>query len=184
MERPARGSLLAMGMLLAACGTAKSGMGQQCPNWKEAMRKAERIAGCDAHHRGDPNNRCQAALKRCKGGCDICQFLGSGNRLEADSYVADQDEWAPITRVPIESRHLNGYDGIRAKAEAGAASRLYKFNWQLCNDAGFVDVLAPTIAHEAMHACVLVSFPGILDAKLVPPPGCSAEELENACVGK
>lgn len=48
----------------------------------------------------------------------------------------------------------------------------------------FVDVLAQTIVHEATHECIAVSPPGILDLKFAPPLGCSAAELEHACVGK
>lgn len=180
----ARWAWLLLGLPLTACETASSAVGQRCPNWREAMRRAEAIAGCDAHHRGDPNNRCQAALKRCRGGCDICQFLGRGNRLEADAYVADEDEWAPITRVPPDATRPNGYDGLRAKVDGAWFGRQFKFNWHLCNAPAFADVLAPTIAHEAMHECISVNPPGILDRGFFPPPGCAAEDLENVCSGK
>lgn len=184
----ARWSLLVLGLPLIACeATTKGSLIDQCPNWNEAMRRAERLAGCDAHHRGDPNNRCQAALKQCMGGCDICQFLGSGNRFESDAFIAEKDEpqWGLVTRVPIDREHLNGYGGgKRGAVEVGLFSRRFKFNWHLCNDSSFVDVLASTIDHEATHACIEVNPPGILDKGFFPPPDCSAEELENICVGK
>ena len=98
--------------------------------------------------------------------------------------VAGEEEWAPITRVPIDSAHLNGYDGIRAKQVVGLFSREYKFNWYLCADKNLGDVLASTIVHEAMHACASVSVPGIFDYRFPHPPGCSAEELENVCASR
>lgn len=184
MKSAARWAWLLLGLLLTACGTTSSAVAARCPNWKEAMHRAEAIAGCDAHHRGDPNNRCQAALKRCKGGCDICQFLGDRNQLELNSYVADEDEWPAVRRVSMNRRYINGYEGTRAKSEPGVVSRQYKFNWHLCHEPAFVDVLASTIDHESMHGCAAVNFPGIFDKGLSPPQGCSAEELENTCVGK
>lgn len=78
----------------------------------------------------------------------------------------------------------NGYDGMRATEEVGAFRRQYKFNWYLCNEFDQIDVLAETIAHEAMHQCVEVTPPGILDKKFSPPIECSAQALENICVGK
>jgi hypothetical protein len=99
--------------------------------------------------------------------------------------VADQEEWAPIKRVPISRDALNGYDGRRCEVEPGVFARNYKFNWYLCNDRNFMDVLASTIVHEAMHECASVQWPGILDDRSPAHPGaCSAETLENLCVGK
>jgi hypothetical protein len=175
-----RWGLLLIGLLLAGCGTARSGLAD-CPNWRAAVRGAQVIAGCDARLHGAPESKCQAALRRCQGGCDICRFLG-GDGL--DAYVADEDEWAPIERVAMSKDSPNGYDGIRAKQDPGLFRRRYKFNWHLCHQVSFVDVLARTIAHEAMHECVAVNPPGIFDKRFSPPPGCSAEELENICVGR
>lgn len=144
---------------------------------------ARRIASCDEHHRARPESRCVAAIKKCPGGCDICQFLGGRDELKMT--VAGEDEWAPIRRVPASRNTLNGYDGRRCEPEPGLFSRTYKFNWHLCNDKDFVDVLASTIVHEAMHECVSLQWPGILDDRVPTPPGaCSAEELENICAGR
>jgi hypothetical protein len=180
--RWARWGLLLLGFLLAACGTARSGVAG-CPYWADALRRAQEIAACDASHRGDPKSRCQAAIRRCKGGCDICQFLKPGG---LGAYVADKDEenWGPIERVPMSDTNPNGYKGLRAWQDPGLLSREYKFNWYLCNMAGWSGVLGETIVHEAMHECIAVSPPGILDDRLFPPSGCSAEDLENICVGK
>jgi hypothetical protein len=172
---------LLLGFLLTGCGSMRSSVAG-CPNWEAALRRAERIADCDADHRGNPDSKCQRALKRCKGGCDICQFLGTSDGLTA--YVADKGKWAPIKRVPMSSQALNGYDGTRAQQHGGLFRRSYELNWYLCNKDDFVDVLGETIVHEAMHECIAMSPPGILDWTYKPPPGCSAEELENACVGK
>lgn len=176
-----RRSLILLGVLLAACETTRSGLAD-CPNWFAAERKAGIIAACDASHHGDPKSRCQMALKRCRGGCDICQFLGTAKRL--DAYVADKAEWGPIRRVAMSDRAPNGYDGMRATEEVGAFRRQYKFNWYLCNEFDQIDVLAETITHEAMHQCFEVTPPGILDKKFAPPIECSAQALENICVGK
>jgi len=98
--------------------------------------------------------------------------------------VADEDQWAPVTRVPISSAAPNGYEGIRAAEEITLFSRMYRFNWYLCNEGGFQDVLASTIIHESMHACGSVGPQKILDRRFELRPGCSAEELENVCAGK
>jgi len=142
---------------------------------------AREIAACDGHNRAKPDSQCVAAIKRCPGGCDICQFLGGPDELRIE--VAGPDEWAPVTRVPIDENNLNGYKGDRAK-HTGIINRMYKFNWYLCHEQGWDDVLASTIVHESMHSCASVNMPGIADYKLHPPPGCSAEELENVCAGK
>lgn len=172
---------LLLALILTACGSARNSLAQ-CPNWGAGQRRAEIIAACGAGDRGDPKSRCQRALKRCRGGCDICQFLGSSNGL--DAYVADKDEWGPIKRVPTSKDEPNGYKGTRAMQDGGWFRRQYKFNWYLCNQEDFIDVLGATIAHEAMHECISVNPPGILDNRFAPPPGCSAEDLENICVGK
>jgi len=91
---------------------------------------------------------------------------------------------APITRVPKDGKHLNGYSGNRAIQEPGVFSRTYKLNWHLCTDSRFTDVLASTLVHESMHECVSVRPPGIFDKWWNPPPGCSAEELEDVCAAK
>lgn len=178
MKSFGRWSLL-MGLLSTACGTTRSS--GDCPNWKAAMRGAQKIAACDASFRGNPKSRCQLALKRCKGGCDVCQFLRDEG---LDAYAADKDEWPPIERVPFSRNEPNGLKGTRAQQMGGLFGRRYKFNWYLCHDDALVSVLAQTIVHEAMHECIAVNPPGILDLKFEPPPGCSAAELENACVGK
>jgi len=173
--------LLLLSCLACACGTLRSGL-ERCPNWPAALGMARKIAACDDRHRARPDSRCVVAIKKCEGGCDICQFLGGPDKLRMT--VADEGEWAPIKRVPISSGALNGYDGRRCQP-VGLFTRKYKFNWQLCNDTDFTDVLASTIVHEAMHECVSVHWPGILDDRVPTPPGaCSAEELENSCVGK
>jgi hypothetical protein len=165
---------------LTACGMVRSGRAH-CPNWARALSMARDIASCDGNNRAKPDSQCVAALMRCQGGCDICQSLGGPRELKV--VVADEDEWAPIKRVPISSRNPNGYDGIRCKP-VGLFNREYKLNWQLCNDKDATDVLASTILHEAMHECVSVQWPGILDSRVTTPAGCSAEELENRCVGR
>jgi hypothetical protein len=142
---------------------------------------AREIAACDGHNHARPDSKCVAAIKQCRGGCDICQFLGGPDELKIE--VADPDEWAPITRVPVEEKNPNGYSGIRAK-HTGIISRMYKFNWYLCHEQGWDDVLASTIVHESMHSCAAVNMQGIDDHRLKPPRGCSAEELESVCAEK
>jgi hypothetical protein len=168
-------------LLVAGCGTVRSNA-EICPGWKSALPQARRIAACDGHNRAEPGSRCVGAIKRCLGGCDICQFLGGPDELKIT--VADEDEWAPIQRAPISTEHRNGYKGIRAHQDPGIFRRTYKFNWFLCNDKDCIDILASTIVHEAMHECVSVNPPGIFDWKWHVPVGCSAEELENVCVQK
>lgn len=101
-------------------------------------------------------------------------------------YVADKDEenWGPVERVPMSDTHPNGYKGTRALQDPGLLIREYKFNWYLCNTPGSSGVLGETIVHESMHECLAVNPPGILDDRLFPPLGCSAQDLENICVGK
>lgn len=76
-----------------------------------------------------------------------------------DAYVADRAEWGPVRRVAISDQAPNGCDGMRATEEVGAFRRQY-------------------------NQCVEVTPPGILDKKFAPPTECSAQALENICVGK
>lgn len=172
-------------MLVAACagcGTLRSNV-ELCPNWERALPEARKIAGCGDHDQAAPDSRCVAAIMQCRGGCDICRFLGGRDEIKIQ--VADKDEWAPIARAPIDELHRNGYDGVRAREEVGIFSRTYKLNWHLCNDDNCLDILASTIVHEAMHACAPLNRPGILDYRLkLSSPGCSAEELEYVCASK
>ena len=165
----------------AGCGTVRSNV-ELCPSWERALPQARKIAACDSHNRAEPGSKCVAAIKRCLGGCDICQFLVEPDKLKIA--VADPDEWAPIERVPIDEKHLNGYKGTRARQQPGVFSRTYKFNWYLCHDNECLDILASTIVHEAMHECVAVNPPGIVDRDWQAPVGCSSEELENVCAPK
>jgi hypothetical protein len=173
--------LFSVALAMTACGTMRSAA-ERCPNWNPALSAAQALVPCDRQNRAEPGSECLAALLRCEGGCDVCQFLGGPGELEIT--IADEDEWAPITRVPIDSENPNGYRGKRARQEPGFFSRTYKLNWHLCTDRAFVDVLASTLVHEAMHECVSVRPPGIFDHWIHPAPGCSAEELENVCVAK
>ena len=170
-----------LALAMTACGTTRSAA-ERCPNWKPALSAARALVPCDDRNRAEPGSKCLAALLRCEGGCDVCQFLGGPAELKIT--VADEDEWAPISRVPKDSLHLNGYDGVRAAQEPGIFNRTYKLNWHLCTENRLTDILASTLVHEAMHECVSVRPPGIFDHKLRPPPSCSAEELENVCAAK
>ena len=153
----------------------------RCPLWPVAQERAQAIAGCDANLRGDPSSRCQVALRKCKGGCDICQLLGGVDELVA--FSAGKDEWPPVQRVPISSECPNGYLGTRATQVPGMLDPSYKFNWHLCHNASFIDMFAETIVHESMHSCASINPPGILDLRFFPPRNCSAEILEKECVG-
>ncbi|WP_232537425.1 RHS repeat-associated core domain-containing protein [Cystobacter fuscus] len=156
----------------------------KCSNWKAAEWLAQKWAGC-AGTSGDKNCKCQEALAKCNGGCDICAILATGTGPEA--LFQDLGELKP-TRTNDPS----GYDGKRARESIHfvTGERSYSMNERMCNDSAYIPALASTLIHEASHACAIVNngkglrdrntLPGMLDP---PTAGCAAVDIEAACKG-
>jgi len=79
-----------MAFAATACGTVRTAA-ERCPNWKPALSAAQAIVPCDSSHHAEPGSKCLAALLRCEGGCDVCQFLGGPDELKIT--LAGEDEW-------------------------------------------------------------------------------------------
>lgn len=133
--------------------------------WSKALPIARQMAGCSDDYVGDPANKCQAAIRRCSPGCDVCRNLKPGSGPDA---IFGQ------TRQPLPEKcyastwgpgFFGGYDTTFDRRFA-------------CNDAR---LLAKVMVHESTHACRAAGGTVYIydhsDVFRLGPEGCHAEEL-------
>ena len=148
----------------------QAGPAPECSNWYAALRLAGRWMSCDPltnTYTGVPKNPCQERVQSCRNGCDICPFLEPGAGPSAEF-----EDLGPLSRSGGE------VEGIRGKRSLMSSS--YIFSSRLCEEMSWIDVLAATMIHEALHQCH--GGRGISDFRS-DQSGCSANSLERFCTG-
>ena len=110
---------------------------EECPAWSQALPLARGIAGCSEDYVGDPTQRCQAAIRKCSTGCDVCRNLKPGQGPDTDFGRVRQPPDGVSYAATDGPYLLGGYDTRFDRAH-------------VCADAKW---LADVMIHEATHAC-------------------------------
>jgi hypothetical protein len=145
---------------------------KECPKWSEALPIARQMAGCSTDYVGDPAHKCQALIRKCSPGCDVCRSLkpGQGPDAEFGSVLQPRGETAYAT---TSGPYLfGGYD-----------TRFDQVH--VCADAV---LLAKVMLHESTHACRaaggavdIYDHGDVFDRG---EEGCHAEEIAPVREGK
>ena len=82
-----------------------------CPNWESALVEARRMAGCSSDMVcTQTSSLCQAQIKLCSRGCDICRILSDGTPptvfVNSDIGQESDDTRTPIAGVSHGEDHL------------------------------------------------------------------------------
>jgi hypothetical protein len=110
---------------------------KECPVWADALLIAQYMAGCSPDWVADPARRCQAAIRQCSPGCDICQNLKPGEGPDA--------EFQSLT----QPRQGTKYAGTGGPYLCGGFTTRFDRRFA-CRDA---TQLAKIMVHESTHAC-------------------------------
>jgi len=138
---------------------------KECPQWDAALPIARRMAGCSADYVGDLAHKCQAIIRKCSPGCDLCRNLKPGDGPDTDFGSVlqpfDGPAYARTIGPGLFGGHYTRFDRVHA-----------------CGNA---ILLAKVMVHEAAHACrgaggskTLYDSDHILR---LGSPGCYAEQI-------
>lgn len=139
---------------------------EECPVWSAALPIARRMAGCSEAYVGDPAHKCQAIIRECSPGCDVCRNLKPGEGPDASfgSVIQPRDgpAYAGTVGPGLFGGHYTTFDRVH-----------------VCDDA---TLLAKVMVHEAAHACRGAGGSKILydkkrDFFKLGAPGCYADEI-------
>jgi hypothetical protein len=145
---------------------------EECPAWSKALRIAQQMAGCSESWVGDPAQKCQAAIRRCSPGCDVCRNLKPGQGPDTDFGSVLQPPGLEAFARTLGPGLCGGYDTRFDQKHA-------------CSDA---QRLAKVMIHEATHACRIAG--GSVDLFDHGFPfqdsleGCHSEEVAPVTEGK
>ena len=141
-----------------------------CLNWSDALAIALKNATCE-HGRGDPSSSCQKKLRACKA-CDICAILSKDGGPRAFIRHLGMDQRG-CTERPWEIGRCPGWGNLSSQWSV-------EFEAELCADPAKKDDLAGVMIHEASHACPSAGGGAVYD---LDPPGCTAYDITDACMG-
>jgi len=139
---------------------------KECPQWSAALLLARHMAGCSENYVGDPAHKCQAVIRRCSPGCDVCRNLkpGEGPDTTFGSVMqpSDGEAYAATSGPGFFGGHDTTFDRAHACAHA--------------------PLLAKVMVHEGTHACRGAGGSKILydkkrDLFRLGTPGCYADEI-------
>jgi hypothetical protein len=136
---------------------------KECPVWSQALLIARQMAGCSEDYVGDPAQKCQAAIRKCSPGCDVCRNLKPGSGPDAT--------FGPTRQPRGETCYANTWGpGFFAGYDTKFDQRF------ICTDAR---LLAKVMIHESVHACRAAG--GTIDLRdeqepfRLGRPGCYAD---------
>ena len=110
---------------------------KECPQWSAALLVAGRMAGCSANYVGDPAHKCQAIIRKCSPGCDVCRNLKPGEGPDTDFGPVLQPRDGPAYARTIGPGLFGGHYTRFDRSQA----------------CGSATLLAKVMVHEAAHAC-------------------------------
>ena len=110
---------------------------KECPQWSAALPIARRMAGCASDYVGDPTHPCQAIIRKCSPGCDVCRNLKPGEGPDSDFGSVIQPPYGETFATTRGPGLFGGHD-----------TRFDRTH--VCHDA---TLLAKVMVHEAAHAC-------------------------------
>jgi hypothetical protein len=139
---------------------------KECQHWTAALSMARRMAGCaDNYTCLDPSQKCQAAIRRCSPGCDVCKSLKPGQGPNSDFGAVRQPS------------HGTGYAATKGPGLFGGYDTRFDQS-HVCSNAA---LLAKVMIHEAVHACRAAGGEKDLYAKDDPfqrgTAGCYANKI-------
>lgn len=105
--------------------------------WSKALPIARQMAGCSEDYVGDPEQKCQAAIRKCSPGCDVCRNLKPDAGPDAVFRPTPQPHQGVCHARTWGPGFFGGYDTTFDSRMA-------------CSDA---NLLARVMVHEAAHAC-------------------------------
>lgn len=136
---------------------------KECPVWSAALPIARKMAGCSGEYIGDPAQKCQAAVRRCSPGCDVCRNLKPGSGPDA------------VFGPAIQPRGRRCYASTWGPGLFGGYDTTFDHRF-ICSDPSR---LAKVMIHEATHACRgaggLRDLPDYGDRFRPGTPGCFAD---------
>jgi hypothetical protein len=113
---------------------------KECSGWSEALRQAQKIAGCDKDKDECALNKCQQRIWFCSKGCDIWRNLKPGSGASTSFGIVQRLGSTGIDHERTGPRGLfGGYDT----------------RFDVKNACGDIHLLAQVMIHEAVHACPL-----------------------------